>query len=227
MEIFGINWNRDDTTSNELATANNDLPWLQDTFAENVRGRWEATYRDVVILDPLNRSANLTYNLTSNNLGQAANREELKRRLRLMAQWRDEDQDGLADDWEERYVGNLEVAPDDRVGGERSNEVFLNYAFGLPAGSSAFTGPQLRVTRDGTGQAFCHLTYRRRLGTAGGLVYEVQGFNLEGAWEESSLAWTIEKTQETWDGTGTELVTLAAPVEGSGSGLFRVAVKRE
>lgn len=53
------------------------LPWLQDVPAQNVWGSWNATWRDVVILDSKNRITRV-YNLTEHDLGVSANYTELR-----------------------------------------------------------------------------------------------------------------------------------------------------
>ncbi len=73
--ILGINAAGHES-ANGLATADVTLPWLQDTPAADAWGLWDATWRDVVVLDAENRVV-AVYNLTSNDLGQPANYEAL------------------------------------------------------------------------------------------------------------------------------------------------------
>ena len=61
-----------------------DLPWLQESSDDDVWGDWSVTYRDVIILDHENRPVDV-FNLTTYDLSEAANREELLRRLRAIA----------------------------------------------------------------------------------------------------------------------------------------------
>jgi hypothetical protein len=56
------------------------LPWLQDTAAQDVWGRWSVTWRDVVILDQDNQVLR-AYNLTAHDLGNPSNYAELKSML--------------------------------------------------------------------------------------------------------------------------------------------------
>jgi hypothetical protein len=58
-----------------------DLPWLQETEADDVWGDWGVTYRDVIILNAENIPVDV-YNLTIHDLSVEANREELKQKLR-------------------------------------------------------------------------------------------------------------------------------------------------
>ena len=54
-----------------------DLPLLQDTDEETVWDDWDVTFRDVVILNSDNEQVGV-FNLTTHNLSDAANYEELK-----------------------------------------------------------------------------------------------------------------------------------------------------
>lgn len=53
------------------------IPWLQDTPAVNAWGLWGVTFRDVVVLDGENKPV-AVYNVTTHNLADAANYNELK-----------------------------------------------------------------------------------------------------------------------------------------------------
>ncbi len=83
VQILGINAVGEEA-SNSLAIAGRDLPWLQDTAAENVWGSWEGAWRDVVILDAANEVV-ATYNLFTYDLSQPTNYEALKTLLRNAA----------------------------------------------------------------------------------------------------------------------------------------------
>jgi hypothetical protein len=56
------------------------LPWLQDTTSVNAWGLWNATWRDVVVLDTLNVRV-AVYNLTEHNLSRTAAYDSLKNLL--------------------------------------------------------------------------------------------------------------------------------------------------
>jgi hypothetical protein len=58
-----------------------DLPWTQDTAAENVWVDWQVNYRDVVVLDADNVPV-AVYNLTTHDLNDPANYAELKQILK-------------------------------------------------------------------------------------------------------------------------------------------------
>jgi len=60
------------------------LPILQDTAEQNVWAAWAATWRDVMMLNADNFHVD-TYNLTPNDLANAANYAELKSRLKAVA----------------------------------------------------------------------------------------------------------------------------------------------
>jgi hypothetical protein len=60
------------------------LPLLQDTSQENVWGRWTATWRDLMILNPDNIHVD-TYNLTSHDLANPTFYADLKARLKAAA----------------------------------------------------------------------------------------------------------------------------------------------
>lgn len=53
---------------NVAVTASRDLPWLQDTPAEQVWASWDVAYRDVIILDE-NNEVYATFNLSQHDLG--------------------------------------------------------------------------------------------------------------------------------------------------------------
>lgn len=62
---------------NEAFCMGKTLPWLQDTANAMVWASWNATWRDVIVLDG-DRKPVAIYNLTSNNLGEPAKYAELK-----------------------------------------------------------------------------------------------------------------------------------------------------
>ncbi len=57
-----------------------DLPLLQDVAETRAWSTWKAVYRDVVIVDANGKIVDV-YNLTVNNLGDAARYQELKQKL--------------------------------------------------------------------------------------------------------------------------------------------------
>jgi len=111
VEILGINRISDERFNTAATNAASILPWLQDTATENVWSRWGIEYRDVLIVDGLNRPVT-TYNLSSRDLLQAANRQALKQLLLDAATIADTDQDGLPDVWETFWFQSLSPTPD-------------------------------------------------------------------------------------------------------------------
>ena len=61
----------------DVMAAGGDIPLLQDILTVDVWHTWAVTYRDVVLLDGENKKVGV-YNLTSHDLGNAANYAELK-----------------------------------------------------------------------------------------------------------------------------------------------------
>lgn len=129
---MGVNqYAADQDYYNQLTTTNNLLPWLQDTAQANVASLWQTTYRDVVILDSSNRVAGVL-NLTTHDLGNPANRDQLKGMLRTAASAGDSDDDKLPDHWEYRTFGSLTATPTD----DTDNDGFNN-AVELSLGTNA------------------------------------------------------------------------------------------
>lgn len=67
-------------SSTDLMAGLGDIPLLQDVAEDAVWSSWNATYRDVVIVNGEGMRVSV-YNLTSYDLGQEANYAELKARL--------------------------------------------------------------------------------------------------------------------------------------------------
>jgi hypothetical protein len=86
VRILGIN-EAGHESGNGSICGGRDLPWLQqvaggdDAWSDVT---WDAEYRDVILVDPTNERRE-AYNLTTYNLATAANREELKAKLRALA----------------------------------------------------------------------------------------------------------------------------------------------
>ncbi len=76
VQILGINATGEESGNPDII-ANRTLPWLQDTADQDVWGHWQATWRDVVILDPKNDRVKI-YNLTHNDLAKPENYATLK-----------------------------------------------------------------------------------------------------------------------------------------------------
>ena len=80
VQILGIN-PFGHAHSNPAMCDGSDLPWLQETEADDVWGDWAVTYRDVIVLDAENVPVDV-YNLTTHDLSVEANRETMKQKLR-------------------------------------------------------------------------------------------------------------------------------------------------
>ena len=79
VQILGVNAAGLES-GNAGITSGRVLPWLQDTASEDAWGKWQVTYRDVVILDPDGYRVGV-YNLTAHDLSDAANFVELEKLL--------------------------------------------------------------------------------------------------------------------------------------------------
>lgn len=76
VQILGVN-RIGQEAANGTITANRMLPWLQETEAQPCWSTWNATWRDVDILDPQNRRMAI-YNLTEHDLSDTSNYQTLK-----------------------------------------------------------------------------------------------------------------------------------------------------
>jgi hypothetical protein len=123
VEILGVNRISDAPYNGLILQSMNVLPWLQDTTDQAVWTRWQITYRDVLVLDSLNRPV-LKDNLTSHDLGIAANRAALENALLQIANPGDTDSDGLPDDWEMGWFGDLTLT----ATGDADQDGATNYA---------------------------------------------------------------------------------------------------
>jgi hypothetical protein len=83
IRILGVN-DAGHERGNTAMTSGRTLPWLQDTAADAVWTSWAVTNRDLVILDAANVKRDV-YNLTSNDLADPVNYDELKARLKIVA----------------------------------------------------------------------------------------------------------------------------------------------
>jgi hypothetical protein len=67
-------------SANDLMVDGRDLPWLQNTPAQNVWNSWQVTYRDVIVLDRRNVPV-AVFNLTEHDLSDPFDYAELKQIL--------------------------------------------------------------------------------------------------------------------------------------------------
>lgn len=214
IEILGIN-KVDQGAANGLITSVHKLPWLQPTAEENVEVRWQATYRDVRILDSRNH-LRAVFNLDAHNLADDENRTELKRLLLGAAAISDSDRDQLPDDWEIQYFGNLSataLADPDQDGANN----FAEFALGTDptrADSTRFVA----TFASAPANAF-QLRFRRRAGSV--LDYFIEASPDLSTWTRTTAA---EAPRILFDGTGTAEVSLSinSPAGAVAHGFFRV-----
>jgi hypothetical protein len=79
IQIQGVN-EVGQEAGNPVICAGRTIPWLQDTPSVNAWGKWQVTWRDVVVLDPQNKVL-FVYNLTDHDLADSTNYAELRSRL--------------------------------------------------------------------------------------------------------------------------------------------------
>ena len=206
-------------------TDGRDLPWIQDTTDANVQGAFGAEYREVVILDAWNRPLQLakSFNLTELDLALASNRGALKELLRLTAEMTDEDGNGIADDWEERYLGGVGNSPGSDIDGD-AGDLLLEYGLGSNPGERGSLPTITTGTMDVEGETRLSLSFRRRMGLAGGLSYVLETREAGGDWSDAGAAFEIAGVENPYDGTGTEIVTFVATGEVAEGALYRVRV---
>lgn len=223
VEILGVNWNLDDESANRLMTERANLPWLQDTSQAEAKTLFGAVYRDVIILDGLNREISPRFNLTAYDLSSAINQGVLKELLRGAAELVDTDADGLADDWEERFLGGLEFQADSDSDGDGEN-VFIEYSLGSDP-SDRMSAPQIKT---GTILHFEEkkfmVSFRRRIRGGRGLKYTLD-FSANGQiWEDAEWSLLSDQVNNPYDGTGTETVTFLTPNMMGKRELYRIRV---
>ncbi|MBP34839.1 MAG: hypothetical protein CMP31_04220 [Roseibacillus sp.] len=207
IEILGINWNLSDTSANNLVSADNDLPWLQDTVESNVRESWSPVFRDVIILNPANERPIAAFNLTTYNLALEVNRTQLKALLLSIAELEDADGDSLSDFWEdEMFGGDYSPGPLDDTDGDSSVEM-IEYALGAHSGERGSQPHFTTALLEDRGDQHFSITFRRRLGSAGGLRSVVEMSEALGTWSSGPDAMVEVSRVNPYDGTGTEFVT--------------------
>ncbi len=150
--------------SNDLIAMIGGLAWLQDTAADNVKRKWSANYRDVLILDSSNRPTGVL-NLTSHDLSVSGNYATMKELLLATAKKADLDADGLWDDWEMLHFLDLSQGPlddSDLDGVENIKEL----AFGTHPKDATSRPATLFGSQNKSGAAHFNVRFRR---PAGGL----------------------------------------------------------
>ncbi len=227
VEVIGIN-RLDQESNNPLVTADRTLPWLQDTDTASQWASWGAVWRDVRIVSSRLELAGV-YNLTPNDLGNPANRATLKQMIMesVDASQADADEDGLRDDWEQAYLGDLAStsgAEDDPDGDGSTN--FAEYAFGSHPRSAASL-PQTAVLRlekeDGVYPVFA---FWRRAGS--GVTYACENSADLVSWAGAEAGLLEMELRPAYDGRGTflSLCTRRTPFDAEARDHFRVRADR-
>lgn len=180
---------------------------MQDTAATKATLSWNALYRDVVILDPANARPVAAFNLSTYDLAQEANRTALKALLLTVAELEDADGDNLSDFWEEAmFGGDDSPGPTGNTDGDRSSNL-MEYAHGSHAGDPGSQPSFTTGLVDHDGNRHSTITFRRRLGYAGGLRCIVEMSETLRTWSGGPSAVVEVGRVNPYDGTGTEIVT--------------------
>ncbi len=177
--------------------------WLRDTATANVQTSWGASYRDVVILDPLNNKIE-SYNLTTYPLTTEANRTALKRKLITAATPADTDQDGLPDYWEQWAWGTL--SRNGATAGTDSRKTLLHWAHCSTAPATGIIAglPDIAFTPS---NGIFTVTYARRRGTAFGLSVTPEFSQSLTTWTTAGHGYEETGVRRRYDGSGGETVT--------------------
>ncbi|MCC7373306.1 MAG: hypothetical protein IT581_01530 [Verrucomicrobiales bacterium] len=170
VEIVGINKPTQAAFNNLVAESLNVLPWLQDTAQQDAWGKWQATWRDVLVLDSFNRPV-LKDNLTTHDLGQVQNYNALKNALLQLGVPVDSDKDGLPDDWEYGWFGSLAPTPDGDEDGDGVNNLTEFTFSSAPNNASSVPRLQGYLTTSG-GKPALGVVFRRFSGGAASFVVE-------------------------------------------------------
>lgn len=182
------------------------LSWIRDTGTLGIKSSWQANYRDVIILNPLNGEVD-RYNLTTFSLDVAANRQVMKNKLIAAATPVDSDNDKLPDFWELRMFGNLskDSASMDSDGTTAITRYSLCSEQAAPANS-----PQITLRPNGS----VSVSYIRRRGTLFGLIVTPEFSTEMATWTPGGATWQLVQTRTLYDGSGGELMewNMAAPL---------------
>jgi len=182
--------------------------WLRDTTTANVQTSWGASYRDVVILDPLNNKIE-SYNLTTYPLTTEANRATLKNKLIAAATPADTDNDRLPDYWEQWAWGTL--SRNGATAGTDGGKTLLHWAHCSTAPATGIIAglPGMAVyPSDGTLSVF----YTRRRGTAFGLTVTPEFSTTLTSWPPTGHGYEEWSVRTLYDGSGGETVEWHATV---------------
>lgn len=169
IELIGLNLTNH-ASANARATTGRTLPWLQDRMEVAAWRQWDVVYRDVRILDPLNRLVGV-FNLTTRNLLLPSNYDALKKMLLDAAVVVDSDQDRLPDAWEVKHFGHLGQGPREDSDLDGADNV-AEWAHGTdPKSAASKPEIQLKVLKNGA-LNYLVATLRRPAPSLGQLSYE-------------------------------------------------------
>lgn len=195
VEIVGINRIGFDSSPDiQLMTSGKTIPLVQDNSTANVWRSWDATWRDVRILDSSNRLVSV-FNLSAHDLAAESNYETLRAMFISAAQACDSDQNGLPDHWENLYLKRLGNGRDDDPDGDGFSN-WLELAFATdPLDPASYPRFQLSFTRSKQ----LIVSFPRWSGTAGSYLVDLSTNLMD--W--SSAASALQKTTlNLYDGTG-------------------------
>jgi hypothetical protein len=219
--VLGINI-LDEADYDSIVAQTRTLPWLQDTTEENVWVRWNASWRDVKIVDSLGR-LRTTYNLFDHDLSYPTNYAALKQMFLDTAVVVDSDGDHLPDDWELLHFGNLSANPGDDPDHDGFDN-FTEYCFGTdPLDPKSIPSVLVKASTVKTAVSIV-LTYRRRAGNW--LNYLIDQSPDLRQWQDNTAALnSLQQSQNLFDGTGCMEVNCSIPINGSPT-FFRVRATR-
>jgi hypothetical protein len=178
--------------------------WIRDNSTLKIQATWGLSYRDTLILNPLNRKIEV-YNLTAHNLTDPANRAELKAKLTAAATPADTDGDRIPDYWEEWAYESLSM--NGGLTGAGGYTALMHYAFCNPSpGSGNIPGlPGMTFIPTDDGMAL-FLRWTRRRGTAFGLAFTPEFSDTLASWSAGLPGFEDWSSRILYDGSGGELV---------------------
>ena len=194
------------------------LSWIRDTAAASVQSSWNASFRDVVILDPLNNSLEV-FNLylyplakTNSTAQNNANKSALKVKLVAAATPADTDNDRLPDYWEKSAYNNL-ARTGDSIGTD-GRKALLHWAHGSSAPATGLANGlplMVFIPYDGS----LSMVYTRRRGTAFGLTVTPEFSTSLTSWTTAGHEYEEWSVRTLYDGSGGELVQWRTAAPGS------------
>jgi hypothetical protein len=187
------------------------LSWIRDhntavggPSPASITTAWSVSYRDVFILDPLNGKIEV-YNLLTNDLTVAANKQTLKNKLIAAATPADTDNDKLPDYWEQWAFGTL--SRNAATTGPDGLPALLHYAHGNTApGSGVLPGlPRIVFLQDISGMGVS-VVWTQRRGTAFGLTMTPEFSTALASWTTTGHGFQDWSVRPLYDGSGGEIV---------------------